>query len=96
VGPLGAGKAVGGHNLSGLGRTVYMCVFAIMVCNDSCQPYHITLCVFFGTSFFLYIFFLYKSNGKQICLPFCHLQSKTMFISLYNLIKLECNASNIN
>lgn len=84
MGLLGAGKAVGGHNLSGLGGTVNVCVFAIMVCNDSCQPYHITLQVFW-----------YKSNGKQICLPFCHLQSKTMFIPLYNLIKLECNASNI-
>lgn len=49
MGPLGGGKAVGGHNLSGLGGTVYMCVFAIMVCNDSCQPYHITLEGFFGT-----------------------------------------------
>lgn len=84
MGPLGAGKAVGDHNLSGLGGMVYVCVFAIIVCNDSCQVYHITLEVFW-----------YKSNGKQICLPFCHLQSKTMFISLYNLMKLECYASNI-
>lgn len=84
MGPLGAGKAVGGHNLSGLGGTVYVCVFAIIVRNDSCQAYHITLEVFW-----------YNSNGKQICLPFCHLESKTMFISLYNLMKLECVASNI-
>lgn len=83
MGPLGGGKAVGGHNLSGLGGTVYLCVFAIMVCNDSCQPYHITLEGFFGTRVMANRFF-------------CHLQSKTMFISLYNLIKLECNASNIN